>query len=74
MEAIFTLANTLNLSTHFVKDILWCRALSLMGAVTLTIFAISRPDPWMHAVCWNLLYVFLNAFKLWQLRQKAAGD
>jgi hypothetical protein len=73
MEALFTAANMLNLSTHFVKNKLLVRALSLLGALTLTIFAISRPQPWIHAICWNLVYVFLNAAKLWQLR-RSYGD
>jgi hypothetical protein len=71
MEPLFTLANVLNLSAHFAKNLLLVRTLSLVGAATLAFFAFFRPEPWMYAVYWNLLYVVLNAVKLWQLRNSA---
>jgi hypothetical protein len=67
LDALFTVANVINVAGYFVKDRLWVRALSFVAACCLTVYASSRADVFSNWVSWNLVFATLNGFMLWRL-------
>jgi len=64
MDAFLYLANGLNLLSYTVRDILHLRLLTLASVSCLALYFGSRPEPLVEVVCWNLVFVLLNAVHL----------
>lgn len=62
MDPLLNIANLLYLSAYFVRDILWLRLLSLVGATCLMLYFYVQPQPFMQVVYWNLLFVGINLY------------
>jgi len=60
VEPLLTAANVLYVFAYFVRNTLWLRALSLAGTSCLIAYFLTLPEPLMHAVYWNLVYVIMN--------------
>ena len=67
MDALVTLANLLFVSAYFVRRVIYLRSLALCGACCLALYFYTLPQPLMHVVYWNLLYVAINATWLTRL-------
>lgn len=67
MDILVTLANLLFVSAYFVRRVIYLRALALCGACCLALYFYTLPQPLMHVVYWNLLYVAINATWLTRL-------
>ena len=67
MDALVTIANLLFMSAYFVRDVRWLRTLALCGACCLATYFYNLPQPLMHVVYWNLVYVTINAVWLTRL-------
>jgi len=78
MDALVTLANLLFVSAYFVRDVRWLRTLALCGASCLATYFYTLPQPLMHVVYWNLVYVGINTVWLTRLllrpRRSMAGS
>jgi len=67
MDTLVTIANLLFMSAYFVRDVRWLRTLALCGACCLATYFYNLPQPLMHVVYWNLVYVAINAVWLTRL-------
>ncbi|MCC7546327.1 MAG: hypothetical protein IT532_01030 [Burkholderiales bacterium] len=67
MDALVTIANMLFVSAYFVRDVRWLRAFALGGACCLATYFYTLPQPLMHVVYWNLVYVAINGVWLTRL-------
>ncbi len=67
MDALVTIANLLFVSAYFVRDVRWLRGLALCGACCLATYFYTLPQPLMHVVYWNMVYVAINAVWLTRL-------
>jgi len=67
MDAIVTIANCFFILSHIVKDLLWVRALSLIGACCLAFYFGFCSEPLMHVAFWNLFFAALNAIWVFRL-------
>ena len=67
MEALVYIANCLYLTSYIVQDMLRLRLLSLVGAICLTTYFYTRPEPLMTVVCWNLVFVGINVIQVVRL-------
>lgn len=67
MDPLVTLANLLFVSAYFVRRVIYLRALALCGACCMALYFYTLPQPLMHVVYWNLLYVAINATWLTRL-------
>jgi hypothetical protein len=57
-------ANVVYLASYSVRDILWLRIFTVLGAVLLMVAFYVRPDPLWEAIGWNVLFVGVNAFQI----------
>nr|WP_298412683.1 hypothetical protein [uncultured Halomonas sp.] len=60
MEALIYVANALNLLSYLMRDILHLRILMIKAMVCLMPYYLSRPEPLMEVVYWNLLFIVMN--------------
>ena len=67
MDAMIYVANGLNLMSYFVRDILQLRALTIVAVACLAMYFVSRPEPLMEVVYWNLFFLVLNALQIVRL-------
>lgn len=67
MDPLLSIANLLYLVAYFVRDVLWLRLLSLVGASCLMLYFYVQPQPFMQVVYWNLLFVGLNLYWIGRL-------
>ena len=65
MTIFIHIANVLYLSSYLVKDILWLRALTIVGGLTIIAYYVFMPSPVWAAIAWNVLFLLINA---WQIR------
>jgi Popeye-like protein len=65
MTIFIHVANILFLLSYLVKDILWLRALTIVGGLTLLAYYLSMPHPVWAAIAWNAVFLLINA---WQIR------
>ena len=65
MTIFIHIANVLYLSSYLVKDILWLRALTVVGGLTIIAYYVFMPHPVWAAIAWNVLFLMINA---WQIR------
>ena len=61
MEHLVTVANLLYVCAYFVRDTLWLRVFSFGGTLCLVLYFYTLPEPLMHVVYWNVLFVVINA-------------
>ena len=66
MEYLIHGANVLYLMSYVMRDILWLRMFTVVGATCLISYLYLRPDPLFTAIYWNLLFVGLNV--IWIIR------
>jgi len=76
MYALIYVANSLNLLSYFVRDILYLRALTVTAVLCLALYFGSRPEPLMEVVYWNLFFLGMNVFQIvrvLRVRRRAAA-
>ena len=64
MEWLLSAANLVYLASYFVRDVLALRLLTVIGAAALIPYFWLQPDPLMGPVCWNLLFIALNVYRI----------
>lgn len=57
-----TTANVLYLASYSVRDILWLRILTVIGALLLIPYYMLQPAPLMAAIGWSLVFIAINAY------------
>jgi hypothetical protein len=65
MTIYIHIANVLYLLSYLVKDILWLRALTIVGGLTIIAYYLFMPTPVWAAIAWNVVFLLINA---WQIR------
>lgn len=65
MTIFIHVANILYLLSYLVKDILWLRALTIVGGLTIVAYYLLMPHPVWAAIAWNAVFLLINA---WQIR------
>jgi hypothetical protein len=65
MTAFIHVANVLYLLSYLVKDILWLRALTVVGGLTILTYYALMPTPLWAGIGWNVVFLLINA---WQIR------
>ncbi|HEY1958293.1 MAG TPA: cyclic nucleotide-binding domain-containing protein [Polyangiaceae bacterium] len=65
MTIFIHVANVIYLGSYLVKDILWLRALTILGGLTIVAYYVFMPSPVWAAIAWNVLFLAINA---WQIR------
>ena len=64
MDTLIYVANALNLLSYFVRDILQLRTLTIVAVACLALYFVSRPEPLMEVVYWNLFFLAMNVFQI----------
>ena len=62
MDILIHSANVLYLVSYVMRNILWLRVFTVIGASCLMAYLYFRPDPLITAVCWNVVFVLLNLY------------
>ena len=62
MDILIHSANVLYLVSYVMRNILWLRMFTVVGASCLMAYLYFRPDPLITAVCWNVVFVLLNLY------------
>ncbi len=73
MDPLLNIANLLYLAAYFVRDVLWLRLLSLVGAGCLMLYFYAQPQPFMQVVYWNLVFAGLNVYWIGRLALERAS-
>lgn len=55
-------ANVLYLASYSVRDILWLRILTVVGALLLIPYYVLQPLPLMAAIGWSAVFIAINAY------------
>jgi hypothetical protein len=55
-------ANVLYLASYSVRDILWLRILTVVGALLLVPYYLLQPSPLMAAIGWSAVFIAINAY------------
>ena len=74
MEALIYLANFIYLYSYLVQDILRLRVLTIIAAICLVVYFYCREEPLITVVCWNLVFVGLNAIQILRLVRTRRGS
>jgi hypothetical protein len=72
MEIWFHLANVLYVVSYLVTDIMWLRALAVMGGLSSLTWTLTTPTPSMTFIGWTLVYNTINMVqiaRLWHERR-----
>jgi Popeye protein conserved region len=72
MEIWFHLANVLYVVSYLVTDILWLRALAVLGGLSSLTWTLTTPTPNVTFIGWTLVYNTINVVqiaRLWQERR-----
>jgi len=73
MEIWFHLANVLYVVSYLVTDILWLRALAVLGGLSSLTWTLTTPTPSLAFIGWTLVYNTINMVqigRLWQERRQ----
>jgi hypothetical protein len=62
LDIWINVANVLYLFSYSVRDILWLRVLTVIGALCLLPYYYLQPEPLMAPIYWNLVFVAINLF------------
>jgi hypothetical protein len=55
-------ANVLYLASYSVRDILWLRILTVVGALLLIPYYLLQPSPQTAAIAWSTVFIAINAY------------
>ena len=72
MEIWFHLANVLYVASYLVTDILWLRALAVLGGLSSLTWTLTTPTPSATFIGWTLVYNTINIVqigRLWRERR-----
>jgi hypothetical protein len=72
MEIWFHLANVLYVVSYLVTDILWLRALAVLGGLSSLTWTLTTPTPSLTFIGWTLVYNTINMLqiaRLWNERR-----
>jgi hypothetical protein len=72
MEIWFHLANVLYVVSYLVTDILWLRALAVLGGLSSLTWTLTTPTPSLTFIGWTLVYNTINMIqiaRLWNERR-----
>jgi CRP-like cAMP-binding protein len=64
MVVFIHIANVLYVGSYLVKDILWLRALTILGGGVLLAYYALMPTPLWAAMAWNVLFLTINAAQI----------
>ena len=77
MEIWFHLANVIYVFSYLVTDILWLRALAVVGGFSYLTWTLTTPTPNMSLIGWTLVYNSINVVqiaRLWHERRPVRFD
>ncbi|MES0880644.1 cyclic nucleotide-binding domain-containing protein [Roseibium sp. SCP14] len=67
LDALVTVANVIYLCSYSVRDILWLRILTVVGATMLLPYYYLQIDPLWAAIAWNAVFIAINIFWIGRL-------
>ena len=67
LDALVSVANVVYLFSYSVRDILWLRILTVLGALLLLPYYYLQPEPLWPPIAWNLVFVAINIFWITKL-------
>ena len=67
MEIWFHLANVLYVVSYLVTDILWLRALAVLGGLSSLTWTLTAPKPSLTFIGWTLVYNTINMVQIGRL-------
>ncbi len=67
MNILINAANVLFVLGYFTTDMLRLRLLSVVATSCVVAYFYSQPEPLMHVVVWNLVFLALNVVQLAKL-------
>jgi CRP-like cAMP-binding protein len=62
LSILVSVANVIYLVSYSVRDILWLRILTIIGATLLLPFYYLQPEPLWTPFVWNLVFITINVF------------
>ena len=62
LDVLISVANVIYLFSYSVRDILWLRILTVVGALLLLPYYYLQPVPLWAAIAWNLVFIAINVF------------
>lgn len=62
LDVLVNVANVIYLFSYSVRDILWLRILTVIGALLLLPYYYFQPDPLWPAIAWNIVFTAINIF------------
>jgi hypothetical protein len=60
LDVLLSVANVIYLLSYSVRDILWLRILTVIGALLLLPFYYLQPEPLWAPIAWNLVFTAIN--------------
>ncbi len=60
LDVLISVANVIYLLSYSVRDILWLRILTVVGATLLLPYYYLQPEPLWAAIAWNLVFIAIN--------------
>ena len=60
LDVLLSVANIIYLLSYSVRDILWLRILTVVGASLLLPFYYFQPEPLWAPIAWNLVFISIN--------------
>lgn len=67
LDALVNVANVVYLFSYSVRDILWLRILTVVGAILLLPYFYLQPETLWPPIAWNLIFVSINIFWITKL-------
>ncbi|MCP4386291.1 MAG: cyclic nucleotide-binding domain-containing protein [Hyphomicrobiales bacterium] len=67
LDVLVNVANVIYLFSYSVRDILWLRILTVIGATMLLPYYYLQPDPLWPAIAWNVVFTAINIFWITKL-------
>jgi len=62
LDVLVSVANVVYLASYSVRDILWLRVLTVIGALLLLPYYYLQPAPLWAPIAWNLVFTAINIF------------
>ena len=62
LDLLVNSANVIYLFSYSVRDILWLRVLTIIGALLLLPYYYLQPEPLWAPIAWNLVFTAINVF------------
>ena len=67
LDALVSVANVVYLFSYSVRDILWLRILTVVGATLLMPYYYLQTEPLWAPISWNLVFIAINIFWITKL-------